>query len=76
MELVFLGGEVPSHRNLLINSGVKNIGVNFWRLKKRGLPKHKDYLLRWGSTAGLRRTLEQIRARRPSRGVLRVGSPE
>lgn len=45
MDLVFLGGEVPSHRNLLIASGVKSIGVNYWRLKKRGLPKTKDYLL-------------------------------
>lgn len=45
MALVFLGGEVPSHRNLLIASGVKHIGVNYWRLKRRGLPKHKDYLL-------------------------------
>jgi hypothetical protein len=45
MDLVFLGGEVPSHRKLLIEAGVKHIGVNFWRLMKRGLPKTKDYLL-------------------------------
>ena len=45
MDLIFLGGEVPSHRKLLVEAGVKNIGVNFWRLMKRGLPKNKDYLL-------------------------------
>ena len=45
MDLVFLGGEVPSHRKLLVEAGVKHIGVNFWRLMRRGLPKNKDYLL-------------------------------
>jgi hypothetical protein len=45
LELVFLGGEVPSHRKILIEAGVKNIGVNYWRLVKRGLPVTKDYLL-------------------------------
>jgi len=45
MKLVFLGGEVPSHRILLENAGVKAIGVNYWALKRRGLPKTKDYLI-------------------------------
>jgi hypothetical protein len=45
VDLVFLGGEVPSHRKLLIEAGVKHIGINYWRLTKRGLPKTKDYLL-------------------------------
>ena len=45
MDLVFLGGEVPSNRELLIKSNVKHIGLNYWSLKKRGLPKTKDYLL-------------------------------
>jgi len=45
MKLVFLGGEVPSHRILLENAGVKAIGLNYWALKRRGLPKTKDYLL-------------------------------
>jgi hypothetical protein len=45
MDLVFLGGEVPSHRKLLIDAGVKHIGINYWRLVKRGLPKTKEYLL-------------------------------
>lgn len=45
MNIVFMGGEVPSHRILLIESGVKHISVNYFRLMKRGLPKTKDYLL-------------------------------
>lgn len=45
MELVFLGGEVPSNRIHLENAGVTAIGVNYWTLKNRGLPKKKDYLL-------------------------------
>lgn len=45
MNIVFLGGEVPSHRNLLVNAGVKHIGVSYYRLVKRGLPKSKPYLL-------------------------------
>ncbi|CAB4153327.1 hypothetical protein UFOVP621_103 [uncultured Caudovirales phage] len=44
-ELIFLGGEVPSHRNLLIATGAQSIGINYWALKRRGLPKTKDYLL-------------------------------
>lgn len=40
-----MGGAVPSHRNLLINAGVKDIHVSYWALRKRGLPKTKDYLL-------------------------------
>jgi len=45
MSIVFMGGEVPSNRLLLIESGVQNIGVSFWGLRKRGLPKSKTYLL-------------------------------
>lgn len=45
MNIVFMGGEVPSHRILLIDSGVKHISINYYRLMKRGLPKTKDYLL-------------------------------
>jgi hypothetical protein len=44
MRLVFLGGENPSHRNLLTSMGVKRIGVNFFALQRRGLPKNKPYL--------------------------------
>jgi len=45
MNLVFMGAEVPSHRILLTNMGVKHVSVNFYRLAKRGLPKTKDYLI-------------------------------
>jgi hypothetical protein len=43
--LVFDGAEVPSNRILLENTNVKAMGISFWRLKKRGLPKTKQYLL-------------------------------
>lgn len=43
--IIFMGGEVPSHRTLLTGMGVKNVSVNYWRLRKRGLPKTKDHLL-------------------------------
>lgn len=45
MSLIFMGGEVPSNRLLLIDANVQNIGVSFWGLRKRGLPKSKTYLL-------------------------------
>jgi len=45
MSIVFMGGEVPSNRLLLLDSEVKHIGVSFWGLRKRGLPKSKVYLL-------------------------------
>jgi hypothetical protein len=40
-----MGGEVPSHRLLLIDAGVKHISLSYWGLAKRGLPKTKNYLL-------------------------------
>lgn len=43
--LVFDGAEVPSNRILLVNQGAKALSVSFWRLRKRGLPKTKPYLL-------------------------------
>jgi hypothetical protein len=43
MNLVFMGAEVPSHRILLTNMGVKHVSINYYRLAKRGLPKTKDY---------------------------------
>jgi len=45
MNIVFMGGEVPSHRILLTNMDVKHVSVNYYRLVKRGLPKTKQYLL-------------------------------
>ena len=40
-----MGGEVPSHRLLLLDANVKHINVSYSGLIKRGLPKTKDYLL-------------------------------
>lgn len=45
MSIVFMGGEIPSNRLLLLDSNVKHISVSFWGLRKRGLPKSKTYLL-------------------------------
>ena len=42
---IYLGADVPSNRTILEAQGVKNVGVSFWRLYKRGLPKTKQYLL-------------------------------
>lgn len=45
MHLVYLGADVPSNRVIMESMGVKRVGVSFWRLKQRGLPKNKEYLL-------------------------------
>jgi hypothetical protein len=45
MKLIYLGADVPSNRIILETMGIKNVGVSFWRLVKRGLPKNKRYLL-------------------------------
>lgn len=45
MNLVFMGAEVPSHRILLTNMGVKHVSINYYRLAKRGLPTTKDYMI-------------------------------
>ena len=46
MNIVFMGGEVPSHRTLLVNTGAKHISINYHLLTKRGLPKTKDYIIK------------------------------
>ena len=45
MKLIYLGAEVPSNRTLLETTSATHVGVSFWRLRERGLPKNKDYLL-------------------------------
>jgi hypothetical protein len=45
MKIIYLGAEVPSNRTLLETTTATSIGVSFWRLTKRGLPKRKNYLL-------------------------------
>ena len=44
MKIVFLGAEVPSNRTLLESTGATHVGVSFWGLVKRGIPK-KGYQL-------------------------------
>lgn len=43
--IIYGGVEIPSNRTLLEKAGVKNVMLNFWGLKKRGLPKTKQYLI-------------------------------
>ena len=45
MNIIFLGAEVPSNRTILEAAGASQVGVSYWRLVKRGLPKTKAYLL-------------------------------
>lgn len=45
MKIIYLGAEVPSNRILLGSAGATSVGVSYWRLVKRGLPKTKIYLL-------------------------------
>lgn len=40
-----MGAEVPSNRTLIETTTANNVGVSFWRLTKRGLPKKSSYLL-------------------------------
>lgn len=44
-KLVFAGTEIPSNRTLLERNGVENVMLNYWGLRKRGLPKTKAYLI-------------------------------
>ena len=43
--IIFGGVEIPSNRTLLEKSGVENVMLNYWGLRKRGLPKTKPYLV-------------------------------
>lgn len=45
MKIIYLGAEVPSNRVILEQSGARAMGVSFWGLLKRGLPKTKRYEL-------------------------------
>lgn len=44
-KVIFGGVEIPSNRTLLEKSGVQNVMLNYWGLRKRGLPKNKAYLI-------------------------------
>ena len=43
--IIFGGVEIPSNRTLLETNNVTNVMLNYWGLKKRGLPKTKAYLI-------------------------------
>jgi hypothetical protein len=43
--IIFGGVEIPSNRTLLERSGVQHVMLNYWGLRKRGLPKTKEYLI-------------------------------
>jgi hypothetical protein len=43
--LIFSGTEVGSNRTLLEGLNVTNMGLNYWGLRKRGLPKTKIWLI-------------------------------
>jgi hypothetical protein len=43
--IIFGGTEIPSNRTLLERSGVQHVMLNYWGLRKRGLPKNKPYLI-------------------------------
>lgn len=43
--IIFDGAEVPSNRILLEAAEARNLGMSYWRLKRRGLPKTKEYFI-------------------------------
>jgi hypothetical protein len=43
--IIFGGVEIPSNRTLLESAGVDKVMLNYWGLRKRGLPKTKPYLI-------------------------------
>jgi len=45
MRIVYSGAEVGSNRTLLEKQGVTLMGLNYWGLRKRGLPKTKLWLI-------------------------------
>lgn len=44
-KILFSGVEIPSNRTLLERSNANNVVLNYWGLRKRGLPKTKAYLI-------------------------------
>ena len=45
MRIIFSGAEVGSNRNLLFGQKVESMGLNYWTLRKRGLPTTKRWLI-------------------------------
>jgi hypothetical protein len=46
IDIIFLGADVPSNRVILTSAGAGCLGVSFWGLQRRGLPKNKKYELK------------------------------
>jgi len=46
MNIVYLGAEVPSNRTILTAAGASCMGVSFWGLQRRGMPKTIKYELK------------------------------
>jgi hypothetical protein len=44
-KIIFGGVEIPSNRTLLEKAGATRVMLNYWGLRKRGLPKTKAYLI-------------------------------
>jgi len=45
IKIIFSGAEIGSNRTLLEGQQVESMGLNYWTLRKRGLPKTKDWLI-------------------------------
>ena len=45
MKLIFNGAEVGSNRTLLEGMNIEWMGINYYHLRKRGLPKTKNWLI-------------------------------
>lgn len=45
MKIIYSGAEVGSNRTLLEGQKVESMGLNYWGLRKRGLPKTKLWLI-------------------------------
>ena len=43
--IIFNGVEIPSNRTTLERNGVTKVMLNYWGLRKRGMPKTKQYLI-------------------------------
>lgn len=46
LNIIFLGADVPSNRTILTSAGASCLGVSFWGLQRRGMPKNKKYELK------------------------------
>ena len=59
MKIIFSGAEVGSNRTLLEGQKVELMGLNFWGLRKRGLPKTKRWLISEGQMKSMNDKVEE-----------------